>query len=440
MQMGLGALSVLLIWQIATYSLSAALSYSNPNLALTLNANNSTARLNLADQAISTEFGDTLAMIDIGAAKAAQAAGLAPSTSANPTSHQPDNKIHDWVSGALASDPLNAHAIASLGALAAFSGDTGAATRFMIGATKRTLRERTAVAWMMRDRFEAGDYSKSLYYADALARLSWQAAQSIMPYLGRLAENPKSSAEFSERLKSNPPWRPTFFDNLSGNISDARTPLSLLLSLKDSNSPPTLNELKAYSALLLQHQMYDLAYNAWLQFLAPEQLAKAGFLFNGGFDFEPSSFAFDWTPAKAKGLLIDRVGRADRPGDMALMIEFGGARIDPVLLSQTVMLPPGTYRFEGLISGNVRARRGLSWSLHCINQATAEAQKLELPTALRPEAWTEFVMPLTVPTSDCGAQVVQLQINSHAPSDTMATGLIKLDDLKIIKSENARAH
>ena len=86
----------------------------------------------------------------------------------------------------------------------------------------------------------------------------------------------------------NPPWRAQFFANLQKNITDARTPLDLLLSIKDAPTPPTAAELRDYLALLIDNNFYELAYYVWLQFLRHEQLARVGLLFNGGFETRPS--------------------------------------------------------------------------------------------------------------------------------------------------------
>ncbi|MBL8883963.1 MAG: hypothetical protein JNL45_13025 [Hyphomicrobium sp.] len=439
MQAGLGLLCALLVWQIATRSLPAFLAQSHPHAALALRATASEPQLELAAKAAGALLDDSVQLMDVGAAKAAEAAGLTPSVQATAAPLASNEQIRAWAAGAVASAPLSARGLAILGALDAQAGDVNSAERFMSAAAARSLRERAAVAWMMNQRFHAQDYDAALRFADALARSSPQSVQIILPYLGHMAENPKSSARFTELMKRNPPWRATFFDHLSGNITDARTPLSLLFALKNTKTPPTQNELKAYSSLLMQNKQYDLAYNAWLQFLSPEQLAKAGFLFNGGFDFELSPFVFDWTPARGKGLLIDRVGRMENAGGMALMIEFGGARIDPVLLTQTLMLPAGDYQFEGKYRGDARVRRGLSWSVRCLGQSATINAPSDPRFGGQQPGWTPFSFTLSVPATDCRAQLVQLQLNAHSPSDTMATGRLYLSELKIIRQRVAGA-
>src|SRR5262249_24547326 len=150
-----------------------------------------------------------------------------------------------------------------------------------------------------------------------------QAAAQVMPMLGALAENREGSLKLKQLLAKNPPWRGTFFGSLPSVITDARTPLDFLLSVRENGSvPPTAAELSSYGNFLLNRGFYDLAYYTWLQFLPDEQLNQAGHLFNGGFELEPSGAPFDWHFSHNIGATTKIASRQDDVAKHALFMQF----------------------------------------------------------------------------------------------------------------------
>ena len=111
--------------------------------------------------------------------------------------------------------------------------------KLMQAAVRRSLLESVAVYWMMRKSFQDQNYKEALRYADILMRTRPQALGPIMPIMGKMAELPEASADLKLLLSTNPPWRPQFLSSVPNAISDARTPLDILLSLKDTANPPT---------------------------------------------------------------------------------------------------------------------------------------------------------------------------------------------------------
>lgn len=334
----------------------------------------------------------------------------------------------------LRNDPLNARVFRVWGHLAHVSEDEARANAFMQAAARRSLRQSAALYWVMQKSYERGDYTTAAYYADALLRTRPQLIAQVTPTLARMAENDAAQGELTKLLAGNPPWRRQFFSSLPTSISDARTPLNLLLSLRETAAPPATADLQTYVHFLIKHNLYEIAYYAWLQFLPPEQLSNVGFLFNGSFETDPSTLPFDWVITRGSGVTIDLASKPDEPGGRALFIEFGYGRVDFRGVSQLVMLAPGSYQFEGKYKGDVMGRRGLLWRIACAGGARIGQSDMVLGT--RP-AWREFAFAFTVPNRDCRAQSVSLVLDARSASEQFVTGSIWYDDLQISRRDRA---
>ena len=127
----------------------------------------------------------------------------------------------------------------------------------MQAAVRRSLLESVAVYWMMLKSYQDEDYLAALHYADILLRTRSQAPAFVMPMLGKIAETRDASDKLKQLLATNPPWRPHVFFEQSflSSISDARTPLDIMLSLKDTSNPPTANDLRTYLDFLIEHRL-----------------------------------------------------------------------------------------------------------------------------------------------------------------------------------------
>jgi len=333
---------------------------------------------------------------------------------------------------ALLHDPLNARAFRILGQISDLTSDEEQTEALMQAATRRSLLESVAIYWMMQKSYQAQDYRATLGYADTLLRTRPQALPLIMPLFGKIAENPDASGELKQLLAGNPPWRPQFFGSIPASITDARTPLAMLLSLKATPTPPTAEDLRAYLNFLIQHEFYDLAYYTWLQFLSPEQFAKAGHLFNGSFETVPSGVPFDWVFTKGSGVTVQIAAPNDQPGQRALFIAFGPGRVDYRDITQLILLGPGSYKFRGKYKADLVSQSGLEWRVNCADpQATLIGQSPGVRGAT--PQWTDFEFSFTVPEANCPAQYVRLAFDARSASERFITGSIWYDDLQIAR-------
>ena len=428
-----------LAWLIVTKSFGMYLAFTSPDNALLVTSNNPTALLNLADQALaSKDTGDDVA----GVAPTGVLTGL--SRAAAGSSRVSDQQVAAWAKAALVNEPFNSRAYRILGEIADRSGDQPLATKLMSAAAGHSLHESKAVSWLMLKTFQQRDYSAAAYYADVLMRTQDEAVGQIAPLLAKIAEDKTGAGEVKSLLSANPRWRSQFLSQLLNNIEHARTPLDLLLSLQDSPYPPTTQELRNYLDFLVEHQFYDLAYSAWLQFLSADELQRVGFLFNGSFETAPSGLPFDWVITPAFGVTVDIVKRPplteldtaverspDQKNQYALYVEFGYGRAEFQPVWQLLMLAPGGYQLSGLYQGQLQGRRGLIWRADCADGSSKLGQS-EMLLGAAP-TWKRFQFDIKVPNTGCRAQKLQLVLDARSASEQMISGSIWIDEIKILR-------
>lgn len=438
----LGIFAALIVWQIATRSGVAYLAKINPDLALSIRDDDPTAlmrRMALLSASVSFDASDPGEEgSDLNSDRIPSFARL-PTQSLDKTtpgdrSEDALLKIDDAARRTLRSSPLNVRSLRVLGFLASRRGQSDLADTYMFTAARRSLRDRPAVYWTMRRSVEKGNFANAAHYADALLRSGGKSMQLAAPYLGKMAEIPEARDDIKMLLATNPPWRPGFFSGLDGNITDPRTPLQLFLALKTTDAPPSPHELDAYLRLLIKYNFYDLAYYTWLQFLPAEQLSQAGYLFDGGFEYDPSGSPFDWAIGSGTDVTTEIAPRDDQANGHALYIEFGDGRVNFRPITQTLMLPPGRYALTGAWKGQIAGKRGLKWQVTCVGKSPIKIGESEMLSA-GPTRWGNFEAKFAVPDSDCTAQTLRLILDARSASETMVSGSAWFDDLRIAKDE-----
>jgi hypothetical protein len=454
---GLALLGLFLVGAVLTKGLSAYLADEAPNAALIASSHNPTALLNLAEDKLAADEGFKILdpalspprNLGPGSSFAKGDVVAAPSAVVEPEPAEGRKQstlppaeleeIQSLAEAAIREDPLSARAFRILGQISEVTSDEARTEALMKAAVQRSQLQSIAANWMMRKSYQDKNFKEALRYADVLLRTRPQALRYVIPLLGKIAEDPFGAGDLKLLLTNDPPWRPQFLSDFPRAVTDARTPLDILLSLKDSANPPSGKDLRPYLDFLIQHGFYDLAYYTWLQFLPPQRLAQAGYLFNGSLDAPPSGTPFDWTLTEGTGVAAQVGASGDKPGERGLSIQFGPGRVDYRDISELIMLSPGSYQFHGTYKGDLVSERPLEWRVVCANKEQTIIGRGIVTRGGSSGELQDLDFPMTVPQTNCPAQYVKLVFDARSASEKFIAGSIWFDDFKIVRNETLDA-
>jgi hypothetical protein len=453
----LAACALLLVWLVISRSLAAYLAEVAPQAALRLNSAQPEALTNLADRMLNDTAGvngrsdASIPPADPQKDAGTDTNGGTGNDNGNSALANRAFSAFDLISqkqsidlpavraaaeAGLRHEPLNARALRLLGQVSdAAKNDADAAT-FMQAAAKLSLHENLADSWLMLKSFAAKNYPATVYYADILLRTTPELGPYVVPFLARIAEDKGSAGLIKTALAGDPPWRDQFLQMLPNSVTDARTPLDLLLALRANANPPSPEDLNRYLNFLVQHKMYEFAYYTWLQFLPAEELRNAGLLYNGSFEIAPSGSPFDWIMPQGSGVTVDIEAKPDAGSGHALLLNFQYGRVDYAGVAQLIMLAPGRYRFTGRFKGELVGPRGLKWRIACAETPSSRLAEGPMINGRAP-VWSDTSFAFTVPAQNCRAQYLSLDLDSRMPSESFVNGAIWFDDLQISRLASA---
>ena len=428
-----GFLGVALFWAIVTHSLVAALVRIEPSYALMVRSDDPAALTALADRAIDASRrhqvpGGRTARFDFKGPTDTSNTPALPSDTEEDAGRRED--LRTWASAILAQEPGNARALLILGDLKRAAGEEQNAGALMRASAQRTLRDPVPHAWLINEAIKQKDWPLAVRHADVMMSMHERSIRPLTPLIAHLAETQEASSVVQDAVMNGPTWRTPFLAEMLNAITDARTPLDLLLTLKETPKPPTTDELRTYLVFLIQRGFFDLAYYTWLQFLPPQQLAMVGPLFNGSFETQPSGLPFDWQLPVVGTAVVSIARRPDKPSSRALVVNFGHGRVELGPTSQLLRLRPGRYRVSGEVMGEVLGRRSVRWRVTCLGKETRHVGESEMFVG-EIKDWTAFALVIDVPEADCAAQTLNLFLDARIPSERLVSGTIWFDEMSI---------
>ena len=351
---------------------------------------------------------------------------------------EPDGNLdsaREWAQRALRASPLNARALVLLGLIAERKGDQKNAEALIRIAAARTWRDQTTDEWLLNREAQRGDYAHALPYADAMLRMDWEFQPELFPVLASFTVDPRAFEALTAFLATAPPWRSWFLSELSARLANKTRLVQLYAALKDTEHPLTNDELRPYVNRLIKDENFELAYQTWQATLPPQQRADETYPFNRDFQFPLDGLPFNWNLETVAGADMQVV---DSGKKRALLVEFSGARVRFANVKQLMLLPAGDYSFSGKVkTAELRTVRGLWWRIFCANASANTLANTELVSGTMP--WTDFTVKFQVPTTDCGAQWLQLELPARIEPELRIEGQVWYQDLRIAPAPAASA-
>ena len=275
----------------------------------------------------------------------------------------------------------------------------------------------------------------------AVANKEWPEAVGV---LGRLATQYRDDVALKTMasLVSVPEARAALVDGLQGDslwlppllrvLPEAKVPAVQAVPLVEAGLSKGL--LKPDAILDMVGQLKGAgnwleAQALWLRLLG----RPVPMLFNGEFETSFVSGGFDWEVQSGSpnrtGVRIAQPTMADAQGRV-LELAFNGRPLAVPVISQVLVLPPGTYAFSGkFMTRRLRAGAGLTWTFTCIggNNELGRAG----PVKDTKGRWQDMTLQLVVP-STCGAVAMQLQTELKSDALSGLQGDAHFDGFKLV--------
>jgi len=189
--------------------------------------------------------------------------------------------------------------------------------------------------------------------------------KQLYPVMLQIMENRAYKVEAVKAVKDAGKWWPRFFGHALNNTSDTDVLKGLYMARADKVDQATR---KLYLDYLIRTGGYVDAYFIWLNGIPPDDLTALGNVFDGSFEGVPTNEGFGWRVANDNGLMTTFESIYGQIGNKALHVSFLEGIHRRVLVSQYLMLDPGSYRLSGKSRiENLSAGKGIFWSIQCLD-------------------------------------------------------------------------
>ena len=334
----------------------------------------------------------------------------------------------------LRENPANAAAYLMLAAEYERAGDTDGAARAYASAYKVAPIDRDVLAAAAAFFLRRGQNTQALVLLENAVEHYDDMRESAFPVMAQSLASGREESEWKAVIERGPTWLGAFVTTSCQRGLDPAVLLPIFLSrvAVGKASPQE-------TACLVDHLRiagrWDEAYQVWLDTLPRERLADVGFIFNGGFEFQPSGVGFDWIPDRAlerdSGHVVEFARTNAAAGARALRVSYNGKRQTGIPIAQYLVLAPGRYEVSGMARPeSVRAGHGAHWTLRCMIGGKAGAPVANSERFLGTSEWEPFSFDATIPDG-CPGQLLQLEAAGAGEGPVFLSGTVWFDNLAI---------
>lgn len=331
----------------------------------------------------------------------------------------------------LARTPLSERALALYGLSLEAHGQPEAAKAAMTQAASQNLSYALPHLWLYNRLLTEGDVAGALSQADVVLRSQSLFSDNFFPSFRDLLESPTAADALVSALEENPPWRTPFLVWMAKDPTSTAKATALVAELQQGDAPPKNDELAPLLNSLIAAGDYQQALFLWLRGLPNDRFATMDYLTNGDFRFPITKLPFDWSLSPVKGAEVSIASTSG--AENALRVQFYRGRVPFRNVAKLLVLPPGNYQLSGRErADNLETERGMVWKLTCaIPAAPLLAQTEPLKGNV---SWQTFEVPFEVPSTDCPAQWLRLELDARvALEQEVGGGSVWYDDLSITR-------
>lgn len=258
---------------------------------------------------------------------------------------------------ALLRDPTDVEALWVLAYVRGVQNRAREATALIHYSDQISRRDLSTRLWLIEERVQANDVDGALRDFDIALRTTDQAAPVLLPILVSAAQTDNIAQRLKLLLRSAPPWRQAFFEQLVQTSRSRSRAVYLAQGQLDLSNPFDRNIARAAFSRFLRENDPAQAFALYDVIPAVSPAARAALVRDGSFDHDGELPPFDWQLTADENLAGMRQGRPNETNNAALFIYSQSGHTGDVA-RQLLRLGPGRYQLRAQVGSLPQGTQG----------------------------------------------------------------------------------